>query len=162
MAKKGIDQLVPDLKNTLALASRNAAHKITLGVKEVGPYWTGQFEENWIIETGQVVIPPQLPDKSIINKNGAIEYKGVEYREPGEKQITEPFVPPPNGLKGYTIGNVMEYAPEACDLKPGVRTGNFAQQTAREDWFVSYIKGGEMQKDLGLAVDQMMKLGGFK
>ena len=36
MAKKGIDQLVPDLKNTLALASRNAAHKITLGVKEAG------------------------------------------------------------------------------------------------------------------------------
>ena len=161
MKKKDISQLVPDLKRGLALSTKNVAHKVTLGLKEAGPYWTGQFEGAWEVQTGQNGIPASLKDQSIINEKGAIEYQGKEYREPGDKTISEPFVPAPDGLKGYMIGNLMEYREEAMDLKPGVRTDNFTNLTAREDWFVGYVKGSEMQADIAKAVGRVMKAEGF-
>lgn len=161
MAKKGIEQLVPDLKNALALSTKNVAHKVTIGLKEVGPYWTGQFESAWEVQVGQNGIPASLKDQTTYDKYGTIEYQGKKYPEPGDKVVTEPFVPEPNKLNGYTIGNLMEYREEAMDLKPGVRTDNAANLTAREDWFVSYVKGGEMQADIAKAVKQVMRVEGF-
>ena len=71
------------------------------------------------------------------------------------------FVPQPDGLKGYMIGNLMEYREEAMDLKPGVRTDNNANLTAREDWFVSYTKGNPMQRDLRESVQKGLRKEGF-
>ena len=159
--KKDISQLVPDLKRGLAMSTYFAADRITKSLKEVGPYWTGQFESAWEVQTGQDGIAPSLKDQSIINANGAIEYQGKEYRQPGDPVTTPAFVPLPDGLKGYMIGNLMEYREEAMDLKPGVRTDNFTNLTAREDWFVSYTKGSEMQKDLRESVQKGLRKEGF-
>ena len=70
-------------------------------------------------------------------------------------------MPQPDGLKGYMIGNLMEYREEAMDLKPGVRTDNNANLTAREDWFVSYTKGNPMQRDLRESVQKGLRKEGF-
>ena len=97
-----------------------------------------------------------------------LEYQGKEYREPGDRTISEPFVPEPDGLKGYTIGNLMEYREKAMDLDPSRsgprydKDGDLSTEaTAREDWFVSYVKGGPMQADMANAVNRVMKAEGF-
>lgn len=160
--KKDISELVPDLKRGLMNSTFFAAQNISKGVREAGPYWTGQFYENWIVEAGQDGIPATLRDQSTINSNGVLEYQGKEYREPGDKPAATPaYVQPPTDLRGYMIGNVMEYRDEAMDLKPGVRTDNFTRLTAREDWFVGYTKGSEMQADLRSAVQKGLRKEGF-
>jgi len=82
------------------------------------------------------------------------------------RKVTPAFVPPDdtNSLKGYTIGNLMEYTPIATDLVPG-EDGRFRGEregrTADRDWFTSYLLGGEAQRVTGEAVKKAMGLAGF-
>lgn len=159
--KKDISELMPDLKRGLMNSTFFAAQNISQGVREAGPYWTGQFYENWIVEAGQNGIPVMLKDQTTRDENNVVEYKGKKYPEEGDKPAATPaYVQPPADLKGYVIGNVMDYREEAMDLKPGYR--DYANTlTAKRDWFVNYTKGSDMQKDLREAVQKGLRKEGF-
>ena len=124
----GLRTWVNNIKNGL---SAEAAEAIVTDLKLAGPYWTGEFEANWVVELG---------DKRI----RATE---EQTRVPGP--VPEPFsgptpveIPKPSGRKSitYTIGNRMKYRNVALDLEPGrLKKGT---GTADQDWYLNYVKGG--------------------
>ena len=155
-ARKPLSQLSSDLRSGLALGMELAARDITLELKRRGPYWTGQFEAAWEVAAGQVRIEGSIKDSST--------WEQVQ-SGPKERQVTAVFIPPADeSLRGYTIGNLMEYADIAMDLEPG-DDGNYRHQraraTAEADWFPRYILGGEGTRTLAFSVKQGMRLAGF-
>ena len=87
--KKDISQLVPDLKRGLSNSTYIAAQKISESLRDWGPYWTGQFYNALGGADRAERYPRQPEDQSFINANGALEYQGKEYREPGDKPASE-------------------------------------------------------------------------
>ena len=155
-ARKPLSQLSRDLRSGLALGMELAARDITLELKRRGPYWTGQFEAAWEVAAGQVRIEGSIKDSST--------WEQVQ-SGPKEWQVTAVFIPPADeSLRGYTIGNLMEYADIAMDLEPG-DDGNYRHQraraTAEADWFPRYILGGEGTRTLAFSVKPGMRLAGF-
>ena len=109
---KPLSQLSSDLRSGLALGMELAARDITLELKRRGPYWTGQFEAAWEVAAGQVAIEGNLKDSS--NQE---ERDTEPLNKKGQHPTTPVFVPPADeSLRGYTIGNLMEYAKIAMDL----------------------------------------------
>ena len=153
---KPLSQLSSDLRSGLALGMELAARDITMDLKRRGPYWTGQFEAAWEVAAGQVRIDSNLDDQAT--------WKQIK-DGPLSRQVTPVFVPPADeSLRGYTIGNLMEYANIAMDLEPG-GDGRYRHQraraTAKADWFTSYILGGESTRTLAFSVKRGMSLAGF-
>lgn len=163
MANKSLRQLVPDLELAISKATKKAAENIVNELKDRGPYWTGQFESLWEVETGQKEIKGNI-DETFINESGNLEYKGVEYTEPGQRKITPAYIPEPEGLKGYTIGNLAKYAAEAADEKPGPRetSKRLTDKYGTREWFLKYAVGEEIKLDISKGVDAAMKEEGFK
>ena len=167
---KPLSQLSSDLRSGLALGMELAARDITLELKRRGPYWTGQFEAAWEVAAGQVRIDSNLGDQATWEqiKNG-----------PLSRQVTPVFVPPADeSLRGYTIGNLMEYADIAMDLEPGFdgryrwerpratavgdgKKDDDGNLTGGRDWFARYILGGDGTQTLAFSVKQGMRLAGF-
>ena len=117
------------------------ANEIVNDLKDRGPYYTGEFEENWVVLAGDKRVPASKP-------SAFTEREKREAAASGELPFQRRRTPVniPEGSKDYTIGNVMEYRNIALDLVPG-RTPK-AGNTAEEDWFVKYTQGGEMTKAL--------------
>ena len=158
MPKKGWGDLVPDFKKALAQGTKNVADKVTIELKEKGPYWTGQFEQNWYIETGDVVIGAFKKDETEW-RDFSVWWNGVEYPEPpdpAERVYTQAYVPEPDGLKGYTIGNVMDYRDEAMDIVKSGRRHMGTRRTAPDNWFTNYVHG-PMIDTVGKALDTVMR-----
>jgi len=155
MAKtRPLTQLVPDLRSALSLASERVAHDVTLELKKRGPYWSGDFEENWEVKAGQTSIRADV---------AGIDWSLVPERL--DKQITPPIVPPADDrLLGYTIGNRMEYREIAMDLRPGP-DGRFRWQwagsSAQRNWYENYLGGGDARATIERATTMAMRLGGF-
>ena len=159
-ARKPLSQLSRDLRSGLALGMELAARNITMDLKRNGPYWTGQFEAAWEVAAGQVRIEGSIEDSSTWE-----QVKDGPPNKEGQHPTTPVFVPPADeSLRGYTIGNLMEYADIAMDLEPG-DDGNYRHQraraTAEADWFPRYILGGEGTRTLAFSVKQGMRLAGF-
>lgn len=154
MPSKKFTDLVPDFKKALAQGTKNIADKVTIDLKKEGPFWTGQFEQNWYIETGDVVIPPFKADETTWS-DGVVYWGDRAYPEPADRVYTDAFVPPPDGLKGYTIGNIMQYRDAAMDLTDGRRQAG-TRRTAEQDWFRQYYHG-PMIGTVKLALDTVMK-----
>lgn len=159
--QKSLANLVPDIKRGISKSTKAAAYDITINLKENGPYWTGQFEAAWEVQVGKDGIPAVQKDRAIINKQNAIELDGVEYSEPADFELTEPFIPEPDGLKGYMIGNLMTYRESAMDINPEPPRKGASFKTAEDDWFHKYAKGGRMINDLRAATYRVMKAEGF-
>ena len=145
MAK--LKSLVKDLERGLKEATREAAADIQLDLKLNGPYWTGEFEGNWVARVGQVNIPA--------TKDGPEERP----KTPEPRAITPPVVPNPKGLNGYTIGNLSSYRDVALDLLPG-RIKKEGGGTARQDWYDLYLTN-QIDKTIGKAVDRSLEAEGF-
>ncbi len=155
-SSKKLSQLVPDLRSGLQFALELTAHDTTMELKRRGPYWTGEFEAAWEVQLGQVPIPED-------QKGGPWEGDNKK-----ERKVTPAFVPPDdtNSLKGYTIGNLMEYTPQATDLAPGtdgVIRGDRERATAPggKDWFTTYLQNGQAHRIIGNATKKGMGLAGF-
>jgi hypothetical protein len=153
-SRKKLDRLIPDLRGGLQLALEMAAHDTTMQLKEKGPYWSGDFEAAWEVRLGQVLIESDRPEQGELLESAA------------PRKITPVAVPldDTDSLKGYTIGNRMEYADQAMDLVPGtddVYRGDRERATAPKDWFENYLLGGEAQRVTGEAVKKAMGLAGF-
>lgn len=147
----GLRTWVENIKNTV---SEEAARIIVTDLKEIGPYWTGDFEEAWVVRAGDARIPASR--------------RGVPTRPatPYVRQITPVRIPKAGGRKSitYTIGNEMEYRNIALDLVPG-RIKSGGNETAPQDWYRQYVEGGNLQLTLEQATKrtaQNPKIKGFK
>mgnify|MGYP007062049800 CR=1 FL=1 len=158
MAKKsvfltGATALLGEVSQATA---RLAAGKIVVDLVKIGPWYSGEFAESWVVKPGKAPIRATKEPKS---------------PRPKEKTPRRPVgnIPFPATLRGsgyssYVIGNQMTYRNVAMDLVPG-RVERAAQLSAPRDWYRLYIEGGVMATSLkeayGLAIDSP-KVKGFK
>ena len=156
-SSKKLSQLIPDLRSGLQLSLELTAHDTTMALKSLGPYWTGDFEAAWEVQLGQTRIESDRPGQ-----------KGLPERKPKTDDWTPTPVSVPlddtDSLKGYTIGNKMEYADQAMDLVPGpdnVYRGDRERRTARKDWFERYLLNGMAKRVIREATRKGMGLAGF-
>lgn len=146
----GLRTWVDNIKNEV---SQKAAEQIVLDLKEIGPYWTGTFEESWVVRPGDVRIPASTPAR-----------ERTAFAQP--RKITPIQVAKPRGRKSvfFTIGNTAEYRNVALDLIPG-RVKSGGNETAPQDWFRTYVEGGNLRLTLQQVtgrVAQDPKIRGFK
>lgn len=150
----GLRTWVDNIKNEV---SQKAAEQIVLDLKEIGPYWTGTFEESWVVRPGDVRIPASTEPR-----------ERTAFAQP--RKITPIRVAKPKGRKSvfFTIGNTTTYRNVALDLVPGrikalgPAGGN---ETAPQDWFRTYVEGGNLRLTLQQVtgrVAQDPKIRGFK
>ena len=154
MAKQ-LSDLAKDLRAGLELGLEKATQDLVTELKDIGPYWTGEFEAAWRVVPGQ-----QL-------RQSTQEEGPVDFDRPNARQLTPVSVPLTTLEQGYTIYNDMEYADKAMDLEPGpdgVYRGERPRETSKtgRDWFERYILGGESSKTLGAGIKEGMGLAGFR
>lgn len=145
------------------VTSAKGAEEIVMDLKKKGPYFSGEFEENWVVVTGDRRIPADK--KSSLTQ--AEKWQSWESGElPFSRRVTPVDIPtlskgqPPE----YTIGNRMEYRNIALDLVPG-RFSPGRNNTAPKDWYISYIQGGGLQNALRRATGKASddpRVKGFK
>jgi hypothetical protein len=150
----GLTTWVENIKNKV---SQEAAEKIVDDLKQIGPYWSGDFESAWVVKPGKTRISA--------NRQPSDERPST----PRARQITQVNVPPAQGRKSvdYTIGNEMVYRNIAMDLDPGrVRwKGGEPPNTAPQDWYRTYVEGGNLRLTLEQATARAAKdpkIRGFK
>ena len=147
----GFTTWVDNIKNTV---SQEAATQIVDDLKQVGPYWSGDFEAAWVVKAGKTRISASRPGRS------------EQPPQPRPRQITPVSVPKPTGRKSveYTIGNEMEYRNLAMDLEPGRIKGG-GNETAEQDWYRTYVEGGNLRLTLQQSTNRAAKdpkIRGFK
>ena len=138
------------LREVSRVTAKKAAYKITRQLKQIGPTWTGQFEESWVIKPGDVNIP--ATDPPILDKQEKLQ-GWADGSLPVTPRVTPFDVPEPQTDKEgsrLTIGNTAEYRDIAMDLVPGrtPKPGN----TARADWFLIYVMGRVVEREIASAV----------
>lgn len=146
------------LKNVSEETAQAGAKEIVYDLKKLGPYYSGEFEENWVVLPGDKRVPAT-------KKSSLTVREGWEAWESGELPLTRRITPVdiPQGVKEMTIGNRMRYRNIAMDLVPGrtPKTGN----TAPQDWFLLYVQGTGLKEALKRATLEAAndpKIKGFK
>lgn len=165
MAKRDIKFLVNDIKQATIQAAQEAAVDIMNSLAEAGPVWTGKFSSAWYA----------VPDG---DSPGGARSEGKVYKYDRRNVPATRF----KAGTLYRIVNGMDYASQAQDLDPfdprkelttgtirpdklrrgqrpanGLRGelldgGKGNRATAPLDWYMTYINGGALQKDLGTGV----------
>ena len=146
----GLRTWVDNIKNEV---SQKAAEQIVLDLKEIGPYWTGTFEESWVVRPGDVRIRASTEPR-----------ERTAFAQP--RKVTRIQVAKPKGRKSvfFTIGNTTTYRNVALDLVPGRIKGG-GNETAPQNWFRTYVEGGNLRLTLQQVtgrVAQDPKIRGFK
>ena len=143
---KGLKTWVENCKNELSEA---AARDIVIDLKIKGPYWSGEFEENWVVKRGAA---------------GVSAYKRPSFKSatPMPRNISDVEIPAATGRKSitYSISNAMSYRDIALDLVPGRLNGKpnnaYADQPP-QDWYEIYIRT-EMQDTIRKATDRTARI----
>ena len=158
MAKRSIKFLVSDVKAATVEAARNASVDIMNSLAQEGPAWTGRYSSAWYaLAEG---------DSPGTNRSSGRIYK-YNLRNVPKGRFKEGQM--------YTIVNGMSYADQAQDLAPfdpsdpikqrpikpvefgkrpeGGRRGDLNpgkgnRRTAPLDWYLTYINGGALKRDL--------------
>ena len=126
----GLNAWIDNIKNEL---SENAARDIVIDLKIAGPYWSGEFEANWVVKRGATGV------------GATKESRFGDFPERQPRQITDITIPPAGGRGDitYSIANQMEYRDVALDLLPGRlnKSGelSYSDQPA-QDWYVKYAQ----------------------
>lgn len=103
---------------------RESAEQVVKEVKIAGPYYSGEFERNWVVLPGATNVPGNVKS-------------GTRPRIPQNRTITRTPIPKPqNGA--LTIGNRMDYKEIAQDLLPGRLKEGGGAGSANQDWFTTY------------------------
>jgi len=135
---------IKGLRQYIEVASKEivstAAKEIATDLKKNGPYWSGHFESQWVVVPGAVDIP------------ATSDHDGNRDRKPR----TTTSIDIPKGHKRLTIGNRAKYRDIALDLLPG-RVKDGKNNTAPQDWFVTYTQGGGIRNALQRAIRKARK-----
>ena len=139
--------------------ARAGAAEIVRELKEKGPYFSGHFEESWVVVGGDKSIPADSPNPL----SQAEQWEAWERGDlPLNRRVTP--VPIPEGHTQFTIANRADYRNIALDLEPG-RVAPGRNNTAPQDWYRTFVEGGAMAKALergtGIA-SRNPKVRGFK
>ena len=144
----GLEAWVDNCKNVL---SEEAAREIVIDLKIKGPYWTGEFEENWVVKRGVVGV-------------AATKEPTLKSDKPFPRNISDIVIPKATGRKSitYSISNAMKYRNIALDLVQGRLsitrpTNNAYSDQPPQDWYVKYVQA-EMQKTLARATGRVARL----
>jgi hypothetical protein len=162
MAKRDIKFLVNDIKQATVQAAQEAAVDIMNSLAEAGPVWTGRFSSAWYA----------VPEGG---SPGGARAEGKVYKYDRRNVPATRF----KAGTLYRIVNGMDYAAQAQDLDPfdprkelttgtirpdklrrGQRPTNGLRgelldgvdsnrATAPLDWYMTYINGGALNRDLG-------------
>jgi hypothetical protein len=162
MAKRDIKFLVNDIKQATVQAAQEAAVDIMNSLAEAGPVWTGRFSSAWYA----------VPEGG---SPGGARAEGKVYKYDRRNVPATRF----KAGTLYRIVNGMDYAAQAQDLDPfdprkelttgtirpdKLRRGqrptnglrgelldavNSNRATAPLDWYMTYINGGALNRDLG-------------
>ena len=137
----GLQTWVENIKNEV---SQEAAREIVKDLQFLGPWYSGDFGNNWVVRSGITSIGGTKKRRSsfeFLTPNAPLPNS-----KPGTTQAAMPGpaggVPRARGRKSinYTIGNRMEYRNIAMDLVPG-RFDKAKRNTAIQDWYVLYVEG---------------------
>ena len=156
MARFGneLKKLVGNLENfALALTSTgppNVAEGIAKDLQNAGPAWSGQFRNAWVIKRGDAIIDASRPDDgrdptSMPRPDARQNIVAPRFSVGGTRVIGSDEV-------FFTVGNEMEYRDIALDLVPG-RIKSGGNETAVQDWFVTYMQGGGLERRMGVEID---------
>ena len=137
----GVRTWVENIKNEV---SQETAREIVKDLQFLGPWYSGDFGNNWVVRSGITSIGATKKRRS------SFEFLTPDAARPNSKpgttqaQMPGPLggVPRARGRKSinYTIGNRMEYRNIALDLVPG-RYEDGKRNTAIQDWYVLYVEG---------------------
>ena len=101
-----------------------SATQVVEDLKVDGPYFSGEFEDNWVV----------LPGKTDIN---GTKKSGTRPKVARAPRVTKTAIPKPRNNQ-LTIGNRMEYKLIAQDLLPG-RIKEGGTGSANQDWYSLYL-----------------------
>ena len=105
-------------------ALEESAKQVVEELKVVGPYYSGDFESNWVVLPGEQEI------------SGSVA-PGTRPKFQQNRVITTTPIPRPQN-NTLTIGNRMEYKLIAQDLLPGRLKEGGGPGSADPDWFTIY------------------------
>jgi len=156
-----------DIANATISALREAAKEVLNDLAEIGPNWSGDFRENWYVETPEGrrgVKPTGEGGRYNLFNIPLLKTRGRDKRG----RFTSGAIPQNIGKLELLIGNSSPYAQEAMDLIPGTfvypgfepagreqprgerqggirgdlrgRGGN--RSTAPLHWYSTYMEGG--------------------
>ena len=104
---------------------RESAKQVVKELKVAGPYYSGEFERNWVVVPGEQ------------NIQGTVT-AGTRPKIALNRTTTQtPVVPQPQN-NSLTIGNRMDYKLVAQDLVPGRLKEGGGAGSADQDWFTTY------------------------
>jgi hypothetical protein len=103
---------------------KESAKQVVNDVKIAGPYYSGEFERNWVVIPGATDVPGNVKE-------------GTRPNIPRNRTITRTPIPKPKN-DALTIGNRMEYKAIAQDLVPGRLKEGGGAGSANQDWFTTY------------------------
>tara|TARA_R100000406_G_C3108818_1_gene123780 strand:+ start:1386 stop:1865 length:480 start_codon:yes stop_codon:yes gene_type:complete len=101
-----ITKLVPDIRKALQTVLEETVQQVYEDVYNAGPYWSGQFANNWEVLPGKRSIRANIP---------TIERPKTPRSRPAPGDI---FIPESPNLGGYSLGNRSNYRLYAMDIKP--------------------------------------------
>ena len=154
----GLRTWVENIKNEV---SQETAREIVKDLQFLGPWYSGDFGKNWVVESGITSIGAtrdRRPGFEFLTPNAPIPNS-----KPGTTQSQMPGpaggVPRPKGRKSinYTIGNRMKYRNIAMDLVPG-RFDKAKRNTAPQDWYILYVEGGLLKTRLEQSTKRVANL----
>ena len=143
-----------EVQKAATQAARQGALQIVNDLQRLGPYWDGYFYYAWEVREGDVAIPA--------DQVGANDRASKANPHPNKGAFTLNDIPNPRiTFRGkaptFTIGNRMVYRDTALDLEPG-RIKNGGNETAPQDWYLSYYAGGEMDSRVSQAIQRRISL----
>ena len=118
---KGFDRWLDRVEEK---ALEESAKQVVQELKVAGPYYSGDFESNWVVVPGEQEI------------SGSVA-PGIRPKFQQNRVITTTPIPAPQNST-LTIGNRMEYKLIAQDLLPGRLKEGGGAGSANQDWFTTY------------------------
>ena len=163
MSKLG--QLNRDLRRKVQSAARHAAAEIMNDLANEGPNWSGEFANSWVADapgvgsgpTGSypytIRDTPTLPDTvAAVNRNPKLVIKNTTDYAMQAMDLEEGFfLDPGTDPKGDVVLEGKRYGRMRADIAPS-EGETTSRATAPQDWFVTYVNGGGMQKSLATGV----------
>lgn len=158
----GLSTWVENIKNEV---SQETARDIVKDLQWLGPWYSGDFGNNWVVRSGKTSIGATRERRtgfSFLNADA-----NIPNSKPGTSRDQMPGpaggVPRARGRKSidYTIGNRMKYRNIAMDLEPG-RVAEPGQKpknnTAGQDWYILYVEGGLLKARLQQSTNRVANL----